>query len=362
MRLVVILAGLLLVGSLFGCSNLPQSSLATPIPTEYLPTAIAQTLEASGLKPVPTRLASPTPRLALATVTQNQVKPTFAKTPTLKATITKKPSATPTNKPATPTEILLAESTLTPTSEPVESQTADLTPNSLSTPPTATPLPEIPEGRVQIFKYGELSLVTSPIQVTAKLTSQVGKVVRVELYGEDGRLLARQVKIFGTLPWQVGNVNTPLDFEISSAAETARLVISVEDVFGRLIDVNSVNLILLSTGVTEVNPPTALYQKIVIQQPAPKALIQGELVYVAGLAQPNKDLPLRVALIAEDGRVLGQRLAGVNITAPGGYGFFAAEVPYSITAATEVLLVVYEEGHPISDITYLSSIKILISP
>ncbi|MBN2550939.1 MAG: hypothetical protein JXB15_17380 [Anaerolineales bacterium] len=359
MRFPILMAGLLVAGMLSSCSGQPQNSLATPIPTEYLPTAIAQTLEASGLKPPPTRLASPTPRLASSTATKTQTKLAITKTPTSKATRTKTPSATHTQ---TVTEILAPESTPEPTLEPTESQAAALTPTLLSTPPTATPLPETPEGRIQIFRYGELSLVTSPIQVSAKLTSQVGKVVRVELYGEDGRMLARQVKIFGTLPWQVGNVNTTLDFEISGAAETGRLVISVEDVFGRLIDVNSVNLILLSTGVTELNPPTAVNQKIVIQEPAPKALIQGGLVYVAGLAQPNKDLPLRVALIAEDGRVLGQRLAGVSIPVPGGYGFFAAEVPYTVAAATEVLLVVYEEGQPVSDITYLSSTIILISP
>jgi len=227
---------------------------------------------------------------------------------------------------------------------------------------TATPFPIIPEGRIQIFRLGEMSLVTSPIQVTARLLSQVGKVVRVELFGEDGRLITRQVKVFYDIPWQVGSINMELDFEISGAAEVGRLVISVEDSYGRLIDINSVNLVLLSTGVTELNPATAVWQTILIQEPVAKALIIGGTAYIAGLARPNSAGPLRIELITQDKLVIGHRLAGVSIPVPGGYGIFAAEVPYFVSDITPALLVVYEEGEPVSDISHLASVDVLLSP
>ena len=227
---------------------------------------------------------------------------------------------------------------------------------------TETPSPLIPEARIQIYWLGELSKVTSPIRVIARLTSQTGKVVRVELYGEDGRLLARQVKVFTQIPWNVASIDMDLDFEISAAAELGRLAISVEDSYGRLVDLNSVNLLLLSTGETKLNPTSALWQRIYIQEPPSMALIQGGIVLVSGLARPNSDQPLRVALIGEDGRVLGQRLAGVSILEPGGYGAFAAEVSYSVTELTPALLIVYEDGGPISGLLHLSSVEVMLSP
>jgi hypothetical protein len=153
-----------------------------------------------------------------------------------------------------------------------------------------------------------------------------------------------------------------LPFEISATAEMGRLVVSAEDVFGRLIDLNSVNLVLLSTGKTELNPTNALWQRIVIQEPAPMALIQGGTLLVSGLAQPEGDLPLQVLLVAEDGRVVGQRLAGVNPTTPGGYGTFSAEVPYSVEELTPARLTVSEDGGLISPLAHLASIEVQLSP
>jgi len=204
--------------------------------------------------------------------------------------------------------------------------------------------------------------VSSPINVHARLTSGTGKTVRVELYGEDGRLLTRQVKTLYSIPWHVAAANMDLDFEITPAAELGRLVISVEDIYGRLIDLNSVNLVLLSSGETELNPASALWQRIYIKEPNNKSLIQGGLVYVSGLARPNTDQPLRVALIDESGRVLGHRLISVFGAAPGGYGTFAVEIPYTITETTPALVIVYEEGGLISDMAHLASKEVLLSP
>lgn len=228
---------------------------------------------------------------------------------------------------------------------------------------TPSPAPPIPDAPLQIFRLGELSRVISPIQVTTRLTSGNGKVLRIELFGEDGRLLARYLRTFQNIPWQAARVDVDLDFEVSGAGELGRLVVSLEDVYGRLIDVNSVNLILLSSGQTELNPATALQQRLVIQEPTPKALIQGGKLIVSGRALPNRpDQPLRVMIIGEDNRILGQRLARVNVTIPGDYGVFIAEVPYTVTDLTSALLVVFEEGEPISDIAYLSSVEVMLAP
>ena len=132
------------------------------------------------------------------------------------------------------------------------------------------------------------------------------------------------------MPWGAARIGLSLDFEILSAAELARLVISAEDVYGRLIEVNSMDLVLLSQGMTELNPPSGLQQRIIIQDPVEKALIQNGSLIVSGRARPETDQPLRVMLVGENGHVLGQRLAGISAPVPGDYGHFIAEVPYTV--------------------------------
>jgi hypothetical protein len=154
-----------------------------------------------------------------------------------------------------------------------------------------------------------------------------------------------------------------MEFEISGAAELGRLIISVEDVYGRLIDANSVNLILLSTGTSEINPYSALWQRIIIQEPVPKALILGGTLVVSGRVRPNNpEQALKTMLIDENGRVLGHRLASVSIPIPGDYGTFAAEVPYKVSDITPALLVVFEDGGQISEIAHLASLEVILTP
>jgi hypothetical protein len=343
---------------LCGCTGAGADGLVTALPTDYWPTAIAMTLESSGVN-----LSTPTDTSLPA------ASPTFTETPA--PTSTNPPTATPTLAPTFTAAAALTITVESPSSITIESEaitnTLDggtPTPYQVTLPDLAeqTPSPEIPEARVQIYQIGELSLVTSPIQVSARLTSQNGKVVRVDLYGEDGRLLAREVRIYNNLPWQAARIGTQLDFEINGVSELGRLLISVEDPYGRLIDVNSVNVILLSQGITELKPYSALWQRIIIQEPVPQALIQGGMLVVSGRVRPNSEGPLKVLLIAEDGRVLGQRLADTKIPIPGDYGTFVAEVPYSVSDITSALLVVFEDGGQLSEVAHLASLKVILSP
>jgi hypothetical protein len=331
-RAVSLSASLLVVSLLFGCAS--NSSLqgkpATPLPAGFMPTAVALTLQSSGIN-------SATPQLALSTE---------APAPTAPAVVSPTLTSLPSPIPPSPT--------------PAPTETSYL----VTRAPSATPtfFPEIPPAHIQIFQLGDLSRVASPLKVYARLFSQVGRVVRVELHGEDGRLLGRELTVFHTIPWGAGTINQDMDFEIRLAAELGRLVISVEDRYGRLIDVNSVNLILLKMGANELNPATALWQVIQIKEPGPQTLIQGGTVLVSGLARPDTTEPLRLELISRDGLTLGHRLAAVDIPAPGGYGTFAADVPYSVSQVTPALLVVYESGGTLSEIAHLASVEVMLSP
>lgn len=327
-----------------GCSNVAQGSAPTIIPTEYMPTVVALTLAASGVQVNPQ--ISELPPLAVST---QSLAPAEQTTPTPSLTV----------RPASTSQLVEADPTQLSQPVTVQSTVSNLFPSAI---PTHTPAPLIPEARIQIFRHGERSLVTSPIQVYARLTSRVGKTVRIELFGEDGRLLARQVKVYNQIPWHVATLLLDLEFEIKAAAEAGRLVISVEDIHSRLIDLNSVNLILQSRGATQLNPATALYERVVIHEPISNSLIQGGALIVSGLALTSSEQPLRIALISEDGRTLGNRLAGVHAITPGSYGDFFAEVPYTVADLTPALLVIYEENENSQEKIYLTSIEIVLSP
>jgi hypothetical protein len=340
------ITGFFLIGLLIflsGCNNLSQDSAPTTIPTEYMPTVVALTLSASGIQVAP---QTPQPHPLATRPTAQSLEDLSSPTPSFTVTTSTDPEFQA--EASQPAQLMPTQAA------PTNQVTASI--------PTHTPAPFIPEARVQIFRQGERSLVTSPIQVYARLTSRTGKTVRIELFGEDGRLIARQVKVYNQLPWHVATLLFDLEFEIKAAAEAGRLVISVEDIYGRLMDLNSVNLILLSTGATELNPATALYERIVIHEPIPNSLIQGGVLIVSGLAQTSSDQPLRIALLGEDGRTLGNRLAGAKADLPGGYGEFSAEVPYTVTEITPALLVIYEENKTTQEKIYLTSIEIVLSP
>ncbi len=330
MRLPHLLIAFLTAALIGGCATLSTSPLPTPLPADYIPTAIALTSQAGQTQQAanaPSATPSPSP---------------------LPAT----PSATP-EPSATPSPQLDTQAT----SQIEPASSAGQTPLVNQTPEAA-----LPPASVQIFKPGELSRVTSPIHIASYLKPGPKGLVTIELHGEDGRLLVRQSKVFTTNPNAWANMVVDLDFEISAAAEVGRLSISVEDDKGRLMALNSVNLILLSMGESDINPPSATQEAIIIQQPKLLSLVQGGTLLVSGMARTDTDLPLHVELVDDKGGVVGMRLAGLGELNAQGYRSFATEVSYNVSALTPVRLLVYEDGGQISDISHLSSLVLRVSP
>lgn len=305
-----------------------SSKLPTPFPTEYLPTLIALTIEAeqiSTVLPASTELPVLTPPFVPI------VSPTPTPSPTIPPTATL-PMATPTTFTTTPS-------------------------------PGPTAIAEIPNAEIEIRNLGALSKVTSPLPIYAYLRPGAGGKVRIELLGEDGRLLTRQIKTFSSLPpraWAV--MQTEIEYEITANAESGRLQISVEDEYGRTTALNYVPLILMSIGNPDIIPPIDVLAPIVIQQPTRRSLIQGGIVRISGIARPGSDQPLMAKLIAADGSEVGMRLVSVDNPIQNGFGSFAAEIPYSVEKTTPVLLVITEGRRNLNDIIHLTSQEIMLSP
>lgn len=316
------------ISALASCSMIPGSPLPTPYPTEHLPTVIAMTVTAQGIV---VRADD-----AGAATTESPGKPSPSPEPTL----TETPSPTPSPQTATPT---------------------------LNPPPTQPPLdsppPEnVPLSTVQILSPGPASKVISPFILRAAVKPGPESVIRIELLGEDGRLLMREIRSYQNPKNEWFSLGSEVIFGINAVAETGRLQIGVEDEHGRLKSLSSVDLLLLSIGKQDLNLPLDQLENIVLESPRPNTLIQGETMRVAGLARPRSTQPLMIEISTSDGRIVGTRQVSVTPSPGNMYGSFAIDIPFTVDYTTRVRVQVWEPGDKIPGIVNLSSLEVILSP
>ncbi len=289
---------------LTGCSRSGLSA-PTPIPADYLPTAVALTAES---------LASPIPAQPTATE---------AIPPTSTATLTQTPSPTPT-------------ATLTPTAGPI------------------APLPAI-----RILSPGPMSKVVSPIVLKSYVRPGAREQFQVELLGEDGRLLAREILRREVYLNEGAYINIDIPFETRAAAERGRLQISTKDKFGRSLEITSVHILLLSVGANDINPGDNEYARSSFFYPQPEDDVYGGVLPVIGEIQPFNDSPVILELVNEEGKILGLRT--INMIA-GEHDIFETTIPYNVDEATSARLTIRQADKGYSGAVYLHSQIVILNP
>lgn len=325
LRLSLILLATIVLAS---CSTLEATDLPTPFPTEYLPTVIALTVEAQDVKLQPED--------AEIESTEEPVDPSPTPEPI--------PTDTPTTTISPP--IILPTDTLQPT------QSA----------PYSPPPEEVPLSNIQILSPGPSSKVISPFIMRAAVKPGPGSVVLIELLGEDGRLLMREVRNFQSVQNEWVSLGSEVEFGINAVAESGRIQIIVEDEHGRLKSLSSVDLILQSIGEQDLNQPVDQHENIYIESPSPNRLIQGGTMRVEGLARTRASQPLMIELRTSDGRIVGTRQVSVTPSPDSAYGNFAIDVPYTVDSTNKVRVQVWESGDRIPGIVNLSSLEVSLSP
>jgi len=313
---------------LTGCNFPKAQPLPTLLPESLIPTAIAQTAQA----------------LNTAWATQTILAPSTAK-PT---------KAPPTIEPSQQATQPLATLTPTPTETPQESTA---TPQTDLKPPAG-----LPNAVIQILNPGPGSRVVSPITVRTNVKLDQKSVLRIELVGEDGRLLMREVRSYNPDKPETLMIGTEVGFELPGVAENGRVQILLEDSKGRIASVNSVDLLLLALGDSELNDASDTFEDIVIQAPRAKALIQGGSVRVTGLARMHSSQPLLIELETSDGKIVGARQVAVTPIPGSTHGTFEIDIPYQVSSATNVRVKVWEPSEKIPGILHLSSVEVLLSP
>jgi len=293
----------LLLGFLAGCASPTESLVPTPYPPEYLPTVIALTAEAVNASGTETAMAS--------------IK-------------TEVPSETP-----QPT------STFTP--QPTR---------------TLTPIPWHRFGAIRFVSPGPMSKVVSPIQLHMEVISGESQKVQVDLYGEDGRLLARELrKVLTTGKGAV--VSVRIRFETRAAAELGRITVSTLDKEGRIQSLNSLRLLLLSSGVNEINPVGDPAEPVAMFRPLAKETVSGGVVNVKADIWPFNLQPITLELVNSAGKSIGLRLLSVNAINP---QLFETTIPYKVTEPTSVRLVIRQDDDRMPGVFYVYTQEILLNP
>ena len=326
----VLLCSCCLVFIAAGCSILPGENSPTFIPEEKLPTVIELTAQAL----IDGGLVTPPPSPTL-----NPAQLTATAAPTTTSTPTPLPSIS-----------------LTPTIDVV-----------MGTPEPMTLPDPLPQAEIQIINPGRLSRVRSPFKLhiflAPALSDKEELNYQVSLYGDDGRLLIQE-----TFSWEDGASASShhildMNFEISKSAETSRLEISSLDEYGRITAITTTDLILLSEGEVEIKAIQDLFDNLVIQQPIPSTLIQGDILIIQGVTRFAPDDQLIVELINREGGQVGSGIIPVLQESLGhGYRAFEGEIPYQVGSSSWIRVQVIVRDGNFSGIQHLSSVEVLVSP
>ena len=292
-----------LLGLLAGCSSATPSVVPTPYPPEYLPTVIALTAHAVNALGTETALAGLPDQPPSATALPT---PTFTPRPTF----------------------------------------------------TATPIPWHKAGAIRFVSPGPMSKVVSPIQLYLEVISGASQRVQVDLYGEDGRLLSRLArKVLTTGKGAVVSVRIP--FETRAAAELGRITVSTLDQEGRIQSLNSLRLLLLSTGVNELNPVGDPAEPVLVVEPLAEEIISGGIVNVKGDIWPFNLQPVVLELVDSAGKSLGLRLLSVSEIRP---QLFESTIPYKVNEPTAVRLVIRQDDDRMPGVFYIYTREIVLNP
>ena len=269
----------------------------------------------------------------------------------------------PTPKIISPTLEMTLTPELPPTLEPTITEALPLIPTLMPpTPvPTSLPQPEVGSGTIQFLSPGPQSKLVSPMILTGYAIPGYGNKGYATLYGEDGQLLVSEILQLNTAYLWAYFYGT-MPFEVQAAGELARLSMNTQDEYGRLTAVNSIHLILLSEGISIVNPPGNLKERSIIDQPAAGHRNSGGMLRVAGEMRPYNNLPSVVELITREGKVIASQPVTIIPAPDDSYVPFQVDLPYSVSIGSWALLVVRQPDDRIDGTMYLYSREIFLYP
>jgi hypothetical protein len=226
--------------------------------------------------------------------------------------------------------------------------------------PTAVPLPP---AQLTIYRPGPASQVISPFQVYGRGGPSFNERVTIRLYGEDGRMINEKVTYLLVYPGRAGNFVAQMDFTTPYVAELARLEVSTQDPrYGRIAQLASVELVLLSGGIPRVHPQLDGPEKLAILGPKDGSTIGGGIVQVWGAGWAASEQPLTVELLDRNGSLLAGAPVWFDSPVIGQAGTFLIDLPYQVPFAQYARLALSEQSAGIPGILHYTSVELWLEP
>ncbi len=260
---------------------------------------------------------------------------------------------------------------LTPTAFPTEVEAPVSTQLPISLTEIPSPTPTFAAGfsdfaQIRFMTPGPASSVISPINIQVMLVSGESEIVQVDLLGEDGRVLQRDLeRVTRNLKGIFRRFD--LKFEIRAVSEAGYIRISSKDDFGRIQALNTMPVFLYSIGYAQINPPgNMIYERVMVEGLKEKADFYAGEVSLKGRIWPFNDQPVIVELIRPDGRPISTRVLtfdGIE-TQP-----FETTLSYKVTEPTLARLT-FRQDNPLLSVTdpelakyvYVYSVEVTLNP
>ena len=235
-------------------------------------------------------------------------------------------------------------SALAPIILPTKTSLPTETPIPPTAPPSATPtfaagFTDFAE--IHFLSPGPMSSVVSPINLQVVLIAGESEIVRVDLLGEDGRILQREVeRVKRNL---AGNYRSfDLDFEIRAVSEKGYIRISSKDDHGRIQALNTMPVLLYSIGTNQINPlGNMIYERVTFIGLEDGDEIHGGVLNLKGRFWPFNDQPVFLELLLPEGEVVSSRVLdfkGVDTET------FETTLPYKVTKPTLARLSIHQDN------------------
>jgi hypothetical protein len=237
--------------------------------------------------------------------------------------------------------------------------TSTFIPPTLAATATPTPGPQVPLAAIQVRSPGPMSRIVSPLQVQLLAIAGSSKRVEVDLFGEDGRLLGRTLVVVPGSP-AGDTIQVKMPFEIRAVGENGYVQASTKDVRGRLQSVITVPVLLLSSGVSQINPPgNTIYERVAFAGLPPEAEISGTEIEVFGQLLPYNRSPMIMELMTEEGESLSLRVLNVS-----GEDWQAVHttLPFRVSSTTPARLFVRQADQVIPGDSYIFSQPVTLIP
>lgn len=281
----------------------------------------------------------------------------------------------------TPTSADEISTVIALTAESVYATVTALAPRPTETPtPSATPLPVTPLpsstptfapgftefAQIRFISPGPMSSLVSPFNLQLLLVSGESQLVRVELIGEDGRILYRSLERVSRNPSGGVYRNFEIPFEIRAVSERGFIRISSKDDHGRVQTLNTMPVLLYSVGESQITPVgNMMYERVAYDGIEDGDEVHGGILNLKGRFWPFNDQPVFLELISSEQKVISSRVLdfqGID-TEP-----FETTLPYKVNEPTLARLSIHQDSFDLvndselKQYIYVSTLELILYP